>query len=164
VCSCWPVPYAAPACSHSGCVDYVLAACHIVCTSVAHPSQCVTSITFLILMKWLHIHVLQKLRRHKHDLWLSSSHLDTWHRRLCDWLHAHLAQLSASRSSRRDSARAVYWTRLHPHCFLHPLHFGAAMFMWVEVTWLSIVEYLTVDMSLGDIPNAPHLLPLTPEW
>lgn len=87
---------------------------------------------------------------------------DAWHRCPCDWLHAHLAQLSDPRSSRRDSAHAVYWVRLHPHCFLHPLHFGAATLMWVKVMWLSIVEYLTVDMSLGDIQTTPHLLSFDP--
>lgn len=34
--------------------------------------------------------------------------------------------------------------------------------MWVKVMWLSIVEYLSVDMSLGDIQTAPHLLSFDP--
>lgn len=85
------------------------------------------------------------------------------HHCLCCWLHAHIAQVSDPRSSRRDSAHAVYWVRLHPHCFLHPLHFGAATLMWVKVMWLSIVEYLFMCPWLISRLTHTHCC-LTPEW
>ena len=87
----------------------------------------------------------------------------TCRRRLCDWLRARRAQLSGLGSSRRDSAHAVCWVCLHPRYFLHPLHFGAAMFMWVKVMWLFIVEYLLLPLLLmSEIPDPAGLL--TPAW
>lgn len=170
VCTCFLVACAAPACSDLSDLSNFYCICGMYVGHVSHEMylSCLCmpmshELSVLILMQSSHIQLLQKLRKHKHDLfWLCSSNFDPWHRRLCDWLHAHLAQLSDPRSSRGDSAHAVYWVRLHPHCFLHPLHFGAATLMWVKVMWLSIVEYLTVDMSLGDTQTAPRLLSSDP--
>lgn len=70
------------------------------------------------------------------------------------WLHC--PQLSDLKSNRRDSAHAVCWVHLHHHCFLHPLHFGAATHQWVM--WLFIVEYQAVDVSLSYIHMASGLV------
>lgn len=78
------------------------------------------------------------------------------------WPHACVSQLSDPRSSKRDSTHAVYWVHLHPRCFLHPLHFGAATLMWVKVMWLSIVEYMRVEMSLGFFQTGPMLSSFDP--
>lgn len=86
----------------------------------------------------------------------------TCHHCLCDWVRARRAQISGLRSSRRDSAHAVCWVRLHPRYFLHPLHFGAAMLMWVKVMWLFIVEYLPfLPWLMSEIPHPYCLWPLS---
>ena len=150
-CTCSPLAYAAHACLH------LFDLSNFYCI-------CVILVTIRVPQLPVHVHV--SLVKHcssyfdKHDLfWLSPSNSDPCHH----WLHAHLVQLSGPRSSRADSAHAVYWVRLHPHYFLHPLLFGAATVMWVKVMWLSIVEYLTVDMPLEDFQTAPHLICLDPQ-
>ena len=73
------------------------------------------------------------------------------------WLHVHLAQLSDPRSSRRGSAHAVYWVRLHPPCFLHPPPFHVSQSHVTFYCGISVCWYV-----LGWYPNCHTCYVLTP--